>query len=781
VRDRNARQRRWRRERRGDAPPKPKTIVGIDGEGLNLDVRGRRTHQYLYLAAWTRDEKLADLDVPPVTGKPGEPSLAPDADGTSEHSRGVTLAVFETLLSLPQDALVIGFSLGYDYAKWFEGLPNHLLYDLPRPERRQGKHGPGSRTYGEWFDDDGTCGFYRLNYVKGRFSLRKVLQGEHVKKCPVVHERRGWRHECPGCRPKRRVTVWDIFAFFQASFVRACKEWGVVTEEEFREIEAMKLRRGQFTLGEWPEVKDYCGQECKKLAELGERLTLAHEEAGLKLTSYYGAGSTASRMLKVAFDAQRFIGPTPPEMRIAVASAFFGGRFEVSRIGPVARRCWSYDIASAYPYQFTFLPCLAHGRWELVRGRSLQRRIEGARIAIVRYDLPATSKVPDVRDLSSSAPWGPFPFRAHGLNDRKETASSRSASSLAKLPSNGSILYPAASGGGWVYGGELLAGQRYFDNVVPREAWIYHQACACRPFCDAGNRPTMPEQYKKRLEWGKEGRGIVIKLGTNSCYGKTAQSVGEAPPFQSFVWAGMVTSGCRAMLLDAMARAGDWREIVMTATDGIVSTRRLRHPDPADTDTAEAARAATLREGKLKLQLGAWEEKELESGVHVVRPGIGFPLDLSVAPKDGDLKARGIGKSVLARCREEVLAHWREHPGEPFDVEREMFFGMKSSVDPPALAKGERLPKRRAVYGTWGTQVQRVSYLPFPKRPREVGEDGLLRTWAFGRDLHSAPYERLLGGEPELPPEVLAEREWDALLEDQPDRDEEDSAMERFD
>src|SRR5690348_17906092 len=57
--------------------------------------------------------------------------------------------------------------------------------------------------------------------------------------------------------------------------------------------------------------------------------------------------------------------------------------------------------------------------------------------------------------------------------------------------------------------------------------------------------------YTTLFRSGKDGAGIVLKLGTNSTYGKTAQSVGSAP-FRSWIWAGNITSGTRAQLLRAM-------------------------------------------------------------------------------------------------------------------------------------------------------------------------------------------------------------------------------------
>lgn len=753
-----ARQKARDATRRHSGPHRERPIIGIDGEGLTEpdgqhhsrcfdpddhgpkcrkrrggscphgcgrlkpSCKGCKNHKYLYLAAWGVERSYGSLDLDPL--------YAPPHDAAAR-----TQACFEFLLALPSDALVIGYSLGYDYTKILEGLPDSILYRLTRPETRFGKHGPYALSWGSWADVS-LCqaGFYKINFMKSKLSVRKIVTGEHNPKCRP----RANKSACPGCLCIRQVSVWDIFAFFQGSFIKACKEWKVVTDSEYDELAAMKARRQFFTRADWPQVVTYCGQECRKMALLGEKLIEAHDDAGLTLKSYYGAGSTAAVMLKKKFDAKRFIGKVPKAMALAIACGFFGGRFEVSNIGLVTDKCFSYDIASAYPYQFTFLPCLACGHWKKVRGKGLQQAIETADAALVRYALPATEKTQRREsDDSSPLPWGPFPFRAKGLNIGV-LGGDGPVPALSERPSDGSIIYPVSSGGGWVYRDEFLAGQTYFDNVIAKEAWIYTKGCDHSPFNDAtGERETMPQQYTIRLEWGKEGKGIVMKLGVNSCYGKTAQSVGSDPPFQCFVWAGIVTSGCRAQLLHAMFSTGRPESVLMTATDGIVSDRELKLAVPRDTKTAEAARL------KDKVGLGAWECKPLDKGIMIIRPGICFPLDLE---KELEVKARGIGKSIMASHRENILREWAERPGCTYNLSRTMFFGMKTSIDPPSRA--EPYARRRENYGTWADQPQQVSYDPFPKRPRQPipGPGRSLRTWALGDDCVSAAYERLLKG-----------------------------------
>jgi hypothetical protein len=97
----------------------------------------------------------------------------------------------------------------------------------------------------------------------------------------------------------------------------------------------------------------------------------------------------------------------------------------------------------------------------------------------------------------------------------------------------------------------------------------------------------LTELYDERKRLKAEGNGAqkVLKLLINSLYGKTAQSIGwrlvktgdgwtaERPPFQSYIWAGLITSGCRAMVLDlALSESAD---VVSFATDGIISRTKI--------------------------------------------------------------------------------------------------------------------------------------------------------------------------------------------------------------
>jgi hypothetical protein len=715
-------------------------ILGVDGEGFE------HGSVYAYMAASSKTHEVSTVER--IQGK-----------GLS------TVQCLDFLLDLPKKPLKFGFSLGYDYTKILADLDNESLWLLNHVEERMAKAGPPRPIV--WWPKNWQAGdcVYEINLLSSRLAVRR-LEG-HKADCDDLR--------CKSCKAVARTVIWDCFKFFQTSFIKACLDWGVISKEEYEILARMKGMRSEFKRPksendpEWLEVKMYCGLECRKMADLAERLLQAHTDAGLKLTQYFGAGSTGAAMLD-KMNARQFIReefhPTDkktgkqvakavwlaiqyqPALLNAIACSFFGGRFEISRVGPYIGTVWSYDISSAYPYAFTFLPCLSHGKWERRSYHAgLQGEIERASAAIVRYELPY------VRGLGriNRAGWGePWMGEHRGESDR----------SWGPLPfrdQNGNIIYPVTSGGGWIHKSEFLTAQKHYPNVKLIEAWVYNTPCSCRVL-----RDVMPENYKLRCSWGKEGKGQVAKLGQNACYGKTAQSKGKNPPYQSFIWAGMTTASCRSQVLEAIALASAPENIITIATDGIMSTERLTLPPPDDTGTYDTL---DIKSGKKK-PLGGWEEKEVPAGMMLIRPGIVF----SFGDDFKETKARGIGKSVLdSRCGE-VMNSWYTRGEVDLEVRKSLFFGMKGQLDRVPRPDGGYEYRRRKTYGTFGEVVQKISYFAHPKRP--VGTlpgTQRYRTWALEPNKTSQPYKAILGEEGGLSDEMRVLRQEKFEDMDQPD------------
>ena len=455
----------------------------------------------------------------------------------------------------------------------------------------------------------------------------------------------------------KRVVIWDVLKFFQQTFEQTLQDWAIDTEN----IGAMKARRSRFTVRDMPAMRAYCQTECRQLADLSQKLLQAHTSAGLTLRSYYGPGSTASVLLG-QMKVKEYQKPPPARMAIPIACGFFGGRFEHSLMGEVMP-CYGYDISSAYPYQAWNLPCLLHGKWLHTIDKQDLRNCTTALIHYTYHGSPKDS-------------WAPFPHRS----------------------AKGAICYPYR-GQGWVWLPEYRAA-RGMGRLQMTEAWVYRTECECRPFAD------LATIYRERVKLGKDARGKPLKLGPNSCYGKLAQSKGHNPPFQNWAWAGLITSGTRAQLLDAM-RTTDLSNIVAVATDGIFSKVPLTLPAPLDTGTLD-----------LPKPLGGWEEKVYPEGMLFIKPGIYLTLgNESVA-----VKARGIGRRALAADRERIIDAFRKGARD-WTITVERFFGAKSCVTP----KG-----RRPRYGQWGPMPIHIAFT-CPNRTESMGLHAMTHP--------SAPYD----------------------------------------
>lgn len=640
-----ARKKEERREKRVN-----ETIVHIDGEGIHGLERDGIPHTYIYLSAVDENNLK---------------------HGSIYNPYGLsTVTILEFLLDL-EVSKVFGYSLGYDFTEWLKDMPAELLYLLVRPDKRafvddetkQHRHraifwSPGNNLQG-----------YKFTYLRRRMQIQRYKQIEGDKKYYTYGN---------------SVVVWDVFAFFQGKFTKALEDWRICSKEIIARIAAMKDNRATLERHSPEEVQAYCDDENHNGGKLVRSLIDSHENAGLPLTSFYGAGSTSSVLLN-KIGIKEYLDTGPEEMQYAVMCAFFGGRFELDEVGPLLTECFNHDISSAYPYAMCHLPCLTHGKWRFIR-RNVDKQIRTSKLALVHCRVRR----------SGPRCWGPLPFR-----DDK-----------------GNITFPLSCDGTWTWKSEYLAAKdTLWPGVEPIEAWVYNSGCDCKPFAD------IPTYYLERLKLGKDGPGIALKLAINGGYGKLAQSEGAAP-FRNMIYAGNTTSITRGMLLTAASLAKDPFNIKMMATDGILATEKLNLPMPIETGTNEPY----LDPDKKVIQqkpLGGWEIESQPKGVMLCRPGIYFPL----SPTEEDLKkvrARGIHRGTLLKHAERIIYHFEKHgPNKEYDAGTvTRFLGAKQGI---GIGAGGEIVKRKH-FGEWVQWPVKVSFNPTPKRKR-INPGNSLACW----------------------------------------------------
>jgi hypothetical protein len=381
------------------------------------------------------------------------------------------------------------------------------------------------------------------------------------------------------------VTLWDVFPFFQCSFVKALGDWEIDVED-LDNIILQKNNRSAFSVDEMDEIRRYCFQELAALVALMEKFRECLVDAGIALKRWDGPGAIAANLYGRHRTKSHKCEP-PAHVNTAAQFAYSGGRIELIRIGNYDGPVYYYDVRSAYPSKIARLPSLRNARWELVT------------------DDPAPTPAPMSLyhiqfQIESDERFYPIPYRTP----------------------NGNIHYPRSCIT-WVWTPEYELLYDFFPGQFRVLESFQFTAPLEYPF------GWVEEMFHLRSEWKREGRPSerILKLGLNSLYGKMIQQVGYnairgIPPYHQLEWGGYVTSGTRATLYRA-ARGSD--AVVGFETDGILTTEPL--------------------ELSLGSALGDWES-ESYTGVTYVQNGLYWLRDDAGEWK---AKYRGFDKNSLSR------------------------------------------------------------------------------------------------------------------------------------
>lgn len=440
------------------------------------------------------------------------------------------------------------------------------------------------------------------------------------------------------------VRISDTFGFFQSSFLNTLKDWKIGTDEEITIIKEGKSGRGNFTGS--IEERQYNALECVLLEQLMNKFKTACDNANMTPALWEGAGWLATRMYDLHNNPKRKDTVLPDDIAPLADQAYYGGRFEVLRLGRIPRRIYDYDINSAYPSNMAELPCLLpnHGKWTKSRRRS-------------PWKLHSVSWTPK---NEYEPRLGPLPVRLK----------------------SGTVVFPLSSAPGakdWYWSYEIDAAYP-FDFTI-HESRYYVQTCDCKPF------GWVPDQYKERLriqaEHGKQA-AVAPKLGLNSLYGKTAQRVGDERPYFNLVYAGIITAMCRAQILKVAYDIPSSEHVLMIATDGIFTSLDIPDIDKKLTGTKE---------------LGGWDRTIFEDGLVIIQPGLYWE---PVTHPNGLTKSRGISARVIAAHRVEAEKVWDTHR-ETKNIDFNVYIPSVFNSLEVSLARNK--PER---IGQWDTNVKRT-------------------------------------------------------------------------
>jgi len=415
------------------------------------------------------------------------------------------------------DVIHVGFAFKYDVEMILADLPVRNWYRLR---------------------DKGTVRWknYRLTYHPGkRFTVAQTVDGQRTT-----------------------ATIYDVWGFFQSSFVVALRNWLDADElVEIDRIEAGKKERGNFV---WEDLNSYVvpywQAELRLLVLLVDRLRERLTSADICPSQWHGPGAVASTIYRKhnVHDAMSRTGRDckdkrdyeieglPESVNDAARIAYAGGRFEMLKVGHYNGPVWQYDINSAYPNAISKLPDLARGEW--IHQANPEFRNDLFALWHIKFDC-----------------WSPermsFAFPLFYRDERRL------------------VSYPlTVDGWYWTPEASLVSNSNYAEIV---EAHIFMPDGDFRPFA------FVEEMYAQRKAWKAQGNPAekALKLALNSLYGKMAQRAGwqeskPLPRFHQLEWAGYVTSYTRAMLFKAMNLAGP--HCIAVETDAIFSTKPLPLP-----------------------------------------------------------------------------------------------------------------------------------------------------------------------------------------------------------
>lgn len=449
-------------------------------------------------------------------------------------------------------AAFVGFFLGYDFNKILSheaGLPLKAARMLLTKEGKALRKVPENHGYRQ-SSFPVRCDGWEFDLLgKKRLSIRPVADGcrcgEKGIKCPCssVYEgkkcikrdqHKGWMHIC------------DAGAFYQMGFIKVIDpiRWKddpdgpVCTIEEYNRVLKGKNKRSRARLND--EMRYYNVLENLLLARVMERLAKGYLKVGIRPSKdqWYGPGATASKWLakeglpKRSEIRKKHDGKAPLMPKWfweACHMSYFGGWFEIFSHGLQFGVSYNYDINNAYPYAASKLPHIC--------GECRYTRSQGAYNGNGNYVLLFCTV------FSRNTRIGAMPHRTR----------------------DGSILRPSVTKG-WYWKHEIDAAKRagLVKKVMVSEYMEF------KPCAHPGPLAGIEDLYYERLRVGKDSaQGMAIKLNNNSIYGKFAQSVGAAP-YGNWLYASLITAGCRIQILDAIATHPNGAEsVLMVATDGI--------------------------------------------------------------------------------------------------------------------------------------------------------------------------------------------------------------------
>lgn len=492
----------------------------------------------------------------------------------------------------------VGFYLGYDFTQIFRTMRENRARKLLTKEGIASRRNPKYPGMSLPVESDGWQ-FDLLSNRRLRIRPKVCKCQISMCKCPKP----GWMYIC------------DSGGFFQTSFLVAInpRKWPepILSDNEFELIRRGKEHRADASLDD--DMRFYNELENEVMSRLMLRVDEGLKRLGVTLSAkqWFSPAQAAQAWMKGRVPTREHIAEIVPAWLLEAARAsFIAGWFEIMCHGHIPGITYQYDINSAYPAVAWQLPCLEHATY---------RQGEGKPKSPPEYCLVFC----DVTTIKGS----------QNGHDRQYIGA------MMHRDYRGRISRPRHTGG-WYWLHELQAA---IDAKITRVV-KWHKWGGFDPHCSHMPLRELKDLYNERLRQGKDtplGRGA--RLVYNCVYGKLAQNVG-IPEFMNFVYASLITAGCRVKILNAIGSHPYGKEAVaQVATDAVYFLSP--HPDLPISNV-----------------LGEWSCTE-HHNLTLFKPGMYWDDMAREAVSEGNnpqFKARGVSASDLAKQLAELDAQFSE-------------------------------------------------------------------------------------------------------------------------
>ncbi len=152
-------------------------------------------------------------------------------------------------------------------------------------------------------------------------------------------------------RGKNAITIWDIFGFYGKSLNEASKQY---LGKQKLDIET-KTFTDDYIKSHIVQITDYCIQDARLVAELGNYLLKRLQDFGVKPNALFSTASISylyfKTFAKIINVWSYWIWHR--DLLKAACESYSGGKFEIIARGKFTG--YEYDISSAYPYEISNL------------------------------------------------------------------------------------------------------------------------------------------------------------------------------------------------------------------------------------------------------------------------------------------------------------------------------------------------------------------------------------------------------------------------------------------